>query len=757
VNALPSTPTAGTAAARGADRSVADRLLAVVPLLSVYTWLCVVYLVEVWSRATPWLFGDELELTQLSRSIAATGHPAERGVPTSPHSLYTYLMAPVWLIDHVPTAYAGIKYLDVLVMTSVVFPAYFLTRLIAGRRASLFAAAGAGAIPALAYTGYIVEENLAYPYATLCLFLIAKSVALVHAGRPAGRWLAGAVVASAVAPLVRGELGVVPAVLVLAFAFAAWSTERGRAWRRSWSLWDWLGTTVLVLGLIFAVSAAGSHRSFAWEVATRIYKHRMLNMTGWAAGSLAIGIGVFPLAAGLASLFPARGEARSPQLRAFRSTMLGALVCFGVYTAIKAAYLSYSFATRVEERNLTYVAPLLFAGTALLLELRRANWWALAGGTVLAAYLVGYAMYHPTGFPYELNVQLYSDALGLAILQEANRVLRWTPETARVVLLVLALAGALLFAALARWRDRPRVAGLLTAVLAVGVVGWTLTGQLSAAAGSNRAGRQAADTLRHPFSWVDDATHGARTLYMGEGESDPNQENLLEFWNRSIVRVGSLDGTVHGPGPSGSPNVAANGEIYWTVDPANPGDVFDYAVEDFPCVDFAGSLAGTHAYRGGGTTRVWRLIRLTSPNRLQAMCTGIYPDGWTGAADSSYFRFSGARGGWLRVVVSRRDWGGPTGPSPVHVQIAGLRIDETRQPALAGVTRQVDGTIDSNQTKVVWVRTPGDRFAVHVVVDRKFIPRDSDPNSSDGRVLGAEVTYRFFPTRPPGARETPRF
>ena len=66
-----------------------DRLLAVVPLASVYVWLCIVYIVEVWARVTPWLFTDELKTTQLSRSIADTGHAAERGAAHSLHSLYT--------------------------------------------------------------------------------------------------------------------------------------------------------------------------------------------------------------------------------------------------------------------------------------------------------------------------------------------------------------------------------------------------------------------------------------------------------------------------------------------------------------------------------------------------------------------------------------------------------------------------------------------------------------------------------------------
>ena len=61
-------------------------------------------------------------------------------------------------------------------MTAVVFPTYFLARTIVGKPAALFAATAAAAVPALAYSQVISEEALAYPYAALCFFLIAKAI-----------------------------------------------------------------------------------------------------------------------------------------------------------------------------------------------------------------------------------------------------------------------------------------------------------------------------------------------------------------------------------------------------------------------------------------------------------------------------------------------------------------------------------------------------------------------------------------------------
>src|SRR6266404_6991656 len=165
-----------TARTPSAERTLVDRLLAAVPLLSIFLWLTIVYMVEAWAHKTPWLFGDELELTQLSRAIADTGHAARRGVAHSPHTLYTFLMAPAWWLGSTHAAYDTVKYIGVLIMASALFPTYFLARMVVGRGWALFAATGAAAIPALAYSAWIVEEPLAYPWAALCFFLIAKAL-----------------------------------------------------------------------------------------------------------------------------------------------------------------------------------------------------------------------------------------------------------------------------------------------------------------------------------------------------------------------------------------------------------------------------------------------------------------------------------------------------------------------------------------------------------------------------------------------------
>ncbi|HET8528163.1 MAG TPA: hypothetical protein VFL60_04575 [Gaiellaceae bacterium] len=708
--------------------TIADRLVVALPLASIYVWLCIVYCVEAWKRLTPWLFTDELEYTQLSRAIAATGHAARRGEPHSFRSLYTVVTAPFWLIDDVGAAFAAIKYFDVFVMTSVLFPTYFLARLLVGRGPALFAAAGAAMIPSLAYSSWIAEETLAYPYSALCFFLIAKALLTRSRG-----WIVGAVAASALAPVVRGELVVVPIAFAFALFFMWWTTERTRKRRAAWSLLDWLGVVTLGFGAVYLLSGALSHHSQEWYSVTTYWKHRIFVYGDWASGALCVGLGAIPLVLGLAALAPLRGEERSRELRVFRSVALAGIGMFWFYTAMKAAYLSTVFASRVEERNLIYVAPLLFVGTALVLQRRRVNLWALAAAAAYGAYVI-------VGTPLYVGGGLYSDALGLAIFQQANRYFLLSDGTAQWILLGVLAAGVGVAVLLgrARWRAGVGLAGLLaTAVLA-----WNVTGEVAAAAGSVTVARDMAPALGHPFTWVDDNTHLKPTLYLAQGVADQNPEWMLEFWNRSITTVSSVDGTLGGPGPAGSPNITATGQLYWTLTLSTPGNkVFDYAVEDWPCIDFAGTLVTTHRYRGGSAEpRQWRLIQLTKPNRLRALCSGIYSDGWSGPNDSTYFRFVGKQRGWLRIQLSRQGYPG----SPVDVQL-GTIGEAHKEPVLGRVLEHHRVRLKTNEPLTIWLPTPAGSFAARTVIEKKF-----SPGNGDVRTLGALVTYHWYAKKPKG-------
>jgi hypothetical protein len=102
-----------------------------------------------------------------ARAIAHTGELLACGVPyESLASLVAYMLAPVWWLGSATESFAPAKQILVLAMTATIFPAYGLARMVVSRWYALGAAVAAVAVPALAYSPFLVEEPLAYPVAT---------------------------------------------------------------------------------------------------------------------------------------------------------------------------------------------------------------------------------------------------------------------------------------------------------------------------------------------------------------------------------------------------------------------------------------------------------------------------------------------------------------------------------------------------------------------------------------------------------------
>jgi hypothetical protein len=622
--------------------------------------------------------------------------------------------------------------MTVIVMTATVFPAYSMARLLVGRNASLFVAAASGAIPALAYSSLIVTEPVAYAYSTFTIFLILRALMT-----PSRWWIGGAIVASVIAPLVRGELAVIPALFLLAGVLLAWRSRYVTQWRRSWSRRDWIGFVALIVGAAVIVSAVLGHESLEWNYATRLYKGRMLNYGLDAAGALTIGLGVLPVVAGLAILWRTPGERPSWELRVFRSVLLSAIVCFGLYTAVKATYVSITFGTYTYERNLIYLAPLLFVGTAIWAERRRLNPIALAASAVFVLILI-------LTTPYDMGHEIAYNAPGLAILQQGNRYLQFDATAAKIGLVALL---ALVIALLVAPRYLRNGATAFVAVVAAAVLAWNLTGEIAFANASNRSSDRFAENIRTPFTWIDDVTHGTPALYIGQQMSDQNGEWLAEFWNRSIKSVWSLDGTAQGPGPVLTPDPrATDGELLTHGRSADPG--YPYVVQE-QGIEVVGKTVATHLHRAGGGLEPWRLVRVEHPLRLRGSVTGVYADGWTGSF-SSYTRYStaGNRAGRIRIIVSRAAWGGPNKTGHVTVAIGPIVIGDDKQPHIGKPTAVKHFPIHSKEEIPVVLNAPGPRFRVEVTITPTFVPAELSPtDQTDRRELGAKVSYVFLPPR----------
>ena len=227
------------------------------------------------------------------------------------------------------------------------------------------------------------------------------------------------------------------------------------------------------------------------------------------------------------SLVRPRGEQWTRELKAFVALTAASVIAFGLYTATKAAYLSTVFSTTVVERNLIYLAPLLFVATALALERGRLRWWAVAG-------TAGFVLYVILTTPYQLDLWPYSDALGL--LDRADGEPRPRLRRPRRHLAARRRPDRLDRPALraAIRRAPPAHAVLRGAVAAALVLSWNLAGEISASNGTNNFSQTLRSNFPSPPNWLDKATGGKPTIYLGQRITDPQGIWLMEFWNQSL-------------------------------------------------------------------------------------------------------------------------------------------------------------------------------------------------------------------------------
>jgi hypothetical protein len=695
--------------------------LEIVGLFLVYAAAAGLALWQGLEHSTPTIFTDEIEMTQLARSLAETGHATLRGQPYLHFvPLAAYLAAPFWWISDVPTAYSLIKASNALIMTAAVFPAYGLARLVVSSRWALFAAAGTGFSPALAYAPILVKEPTAYPACTLALLLIARFVARPSRGR-----LLLAIAGCLFGALAKDQLKMLFGVLALAGLALLWRSERMRSFRGTWTRLDWIGAVTLAIGGAAAVGSIASHKSDAWYVSTTFFQDRLIQLGLSAGGALAIGLGVVPLVAGLASLVRPKSEPPTPGVDALAIVTVSTIVCFGMYTAVKAVWLSTRFATLVLERNLIFLVPLLFAGTALFLQRRRGRWWAVLGAGAVGLYLV-----HIT--PYSLTQYPNYEAHGLAIIALANRIFTWPAETIEHALVVVTICATLLLVLLSRVHSQ-KVASGIVGLLAVFTLVWTGTTEVYAANGERTFSNQMYATLPKPANWLDKETRGRSTVFLGQGVRDTNPVNLLEFWNKSLTKVWALDGTAPGPGATATPNVdKPNGTL------TDPGTDFAIVTRG---VDVQGQPQGA-------PVGDYRLFQLSGGLRLRTAQTGVEPDGWMGSsAGFSQYDVPPGQRGKVRIDLSRASWCGKDVRSTVTIRVGPVLAAVGEQSTIGSTTSAATGVIHSCQVKTFLLPTPAAPWRAEVTIDPTFSPAELDPTLGDQRHLGAVPSFTYIPER----------
>jgi hypothetical protein len=399
-----------------------------------------------------------------------------------------------------------------------------------------------------------------------------------------------------------------------------------------------------------------------------------------------------------------------------------AFVTFVIYAAVKGAYLSTTFSELVVERNVIYLVPVALAATAAVLSRPVVSLIGLVAGLAVALLLVVNAEFRLDQYPY-------FEAPSLAIGALANRNFSWDHVDVEHALIAAAVASFAILVLRSRVRSHALGLGIAVASLCL-VAGWALTTEVYAARGLNLFAERLHGSTPRPADWVDRATGGAPTLYLGQQINDANPIWLLGFWNRSIDKIWSLDGTA--PVPTLSPDLGAP----------------DGTIAPKPDVEWVVTGNGVEVVgeRVGEPHGGMSLFRVTPPVRFRYAQNGVSTDGWMGehASYSQYAPDEGVSRGFARIALSRQGACGANIPTADVVVKVGSVVVKENQPALGRVNRVVRRKLAPCALDIVVVPATVP-FHVDVSVSPTFVPAEIDPSSGDVRKLGAQVGFSFVP------------
>ena len=191
-------------------------------------------------------------------------------------------------------------------------------------------------------------------------------------------------------------------------------------------------------------------------------------------------------------------------------------------------------------------------------------------------------------------------------------------------------AASSLVVALALLRGRARLAGVLAAVLAVGIVAWNLTGEIAPPPARTRSAatprRRCA--IRSPGSTTSPTS--SRRSTSAKGGATRTRSGCSSSGTARSSPSSSLDGTVGGPGPAGAPNITRGRDALLDIRSRASRAPVRLRGRGLSVRRLRRHVRGTALLPRRRRDKVWHLVQLTHPNRLRAECSGIYPDGWSG-------------------------------------------------------------------------------------------------------------------------------
>lgn len=477
----------------------------------------------------PTIFPDELVYWELGQSFADSGSFVLRGVYGAPWvnngPLYPILIAPTFVVADLTAAYALVKALNAVLMSTAAVPAYFLACRLLSRRAALVAAAATVLVPSLVYTTRVMSENVSYP-----LFLWAVLAMNAALERPSARRQLLALAAIGLVTLSRGQMAVLLPAFAGSIVLWAWIDPRtgGSSFRRHLRAF---APTWVAVGLAAATGLAIATGSLVTQ--TAVFPHVRLWLAPakilWHVADLDLYAGVMPFAAFVLMIWwVAASGAANIRMGIFAS------VSIATFAALVTLAGVYSTAyPHVYDRYVFYVVPLFFI-TLLA--------WAESGqetGKRLTAGIAAIAALLPLTLPLQslLNGREWgtsTSSVGLIPLVWAKAFVG-EGVALRAVLLVLTSALALAFLrTTGRWAlARAAIYLLLLFSVMTGVSNWLL---------SDNAREAGAGEL----TWVDDAVGSGSTvaiLWRGDRSLPPSHRTALrqtEFFNRTVGPVYDL-------------------------------------------------------------------------------------------------------------------------------------------------------------------------------------------------------------------------
>jgi hypothetical protein len=618
----------------------AARRARVAPLAAVAAapalWLAVVIVVSVVVRyafarrvVAPWIMIDEIVYSELAKSIAAgdgfairdEAYGAAYGV------VYPLLLSPAFALwDSVPSAYAAAKAINSVLISLAAVPAYLLARTVVRPFLALVVAVLALAVPSTFYAGTLMTENAFYG-----LFLLVALTLVRLLERPSVIRIAVYLAAVGFAYLTRAQAVVLvgagllaPLVLVL--------LERGglRGLRRFAGFY----ATVAALGVVAVAVQTARGRSLTALLGA-------YSSTGdagydvsetaryllWHAAELDLYVAVVPVAALI--LLAAIAHRLDPSLRRL---VAAALAILAVLLPVVAAFAS-RYALRIEERNMFYAAPLLFALLVAWIErgLPRPRPIAVAAA-LLAAVL-------PALVPFARFIGVSAQSDTLALLPWWNLHERGVPlDRLWIVALCVGVVLGLAFLLVpARWALALPGAVLGLYALALHPIEAGAHGVRKASVGALYQG-----ITRPRADWIDRAVGtNARVDVLWSGLGDRLVVNENEFFSRSVRRVFHL----REPTPGGLPEelLIEDPTTGLLRRPDGRPVRSSYALGE-RSADLAGAIVAEDVPKG------LALVRVDNPLRARSRVDGLYADGWSHPT-VRYTRYA-CRGGTLSVELA---------------------------------------------------------------------------------------------------------